>query len=102
MIIQTEQREKLFKEIELLKKAGVSIRLERDSSCRDPRDKETGYAKLSGSAVLLLIKETDPLELTIDNIVKAGELVDVAAQIDSYERNHPDFFTALSRRLKQD
>ena len=95
-MIDNETREKLFKEIDLLQKAGVTIEV-RES--RDGGQKESGYAKLYGSSVRLSIREDDPLELTIDNIVKAGELVDEATKIRNYEINHPDFFKALSKRV---
>lgn len=95
-MIDNETREKLFKEIDLLQKAGVSIEVRLSS---DGREKEKGYAKLYGSSVRLSIREDDPIELTIDNIVKAGELVDQASKIRAYEINHPDFFKALSKRV---
>jgi len=84
---------------DLLQKAGVSIEVITSYDGEHNSNKKEGYAKLYGSSVRLSIREDDPLELTIDNIVKAGELVDEATKIRAHEINHPNFFTALSRRI---
>lgn len=94
MKISDETRELVLKECEKLKEAGVQIRIGYRTSSKE----EKGFARLEGSSVSLLICDSDPMDVTISNIVEAGELVNEALKVKNHERNHPNLFVALANR----